>query len=121
MRWLVTSIAVATAVLIMPGIEVSGENAALAIIVGAGLLGLLNATLGAALKIGAIGCIIMTFGLFSVVINAGMLMLASWVSQNWFDLGFFVDGFWSAFFGAIVISIVSGLLNWFVPGKDDRN
>ena len=119
MRWLVTSIAVAAAVLLIPGIEVTGENTAIAIIVGAGLLGLLNATLGIVLKIGALGCILMTFGLFSLVINAGMLMLASWVSQNWFDLGFHVDGFWAAFWGALVISIVSGVLNAFV-GSDDE-
>lgn len=119
MRWLVTSIAVAAAVLVIPGIEVTGENAVIAIIVGAGLLGLLNATLGFVLKVGAFGCILMTFGLFSVVINAGMLMLASWVSQNWFDLGFRVDGFWAAFWGSLVISIVSGVLNAFVPRDED--
>lgn len=115
-RWLVTSIAVAAAILLVPGIDVSGPNAWLAIVIGALLLGLLNATLGLALRIGAIGCIVMTLGLFNLVINAGMLMAASWISQNWFNLGFHVDGFWPAFFGAIVISIVSGMLNWFLPG-----
>lgn len=118
-RWLVTSIAVAAAVLVVPGIEVSGPNAWLAILVGALVLGLLNATLGLILKIGAIGCIVMTLGLFNLVINAGMLMLASSVSQNWFDLGFHVDGFWPAFWGGIVISVVSGMLNWFVPNDSE--
>lgn len=118
-RWIVVSIAVAAAVLLVPGIEVSGPNAWLAIVVGAAILGLLNATLGVVLKIGAIGCVVMTLGLFNLVINAGMLMLASWVSQNWFDLGFHVDGFWPAFWGGIVISIVSGVLNWFVPSDDE--
>lgn len=115
-RWLVTSIAVAAAILLVPGIDVSGPNAWLAIVIGALLLGLLNATLGLALRIGAIGCIVMTLGLFNLVINAGMLMAASWISQNWFNLGFHVDGFWPAFFGAIVISVVSAMLNWFLPG-----
>lgn len=118
-RWLVTSIAVAAAVLIIPGIEVSGPNAVLSVIVTAALLGLLNATLGLILKIGTIGCIVMTLGIFTLFINAGMLMLASSLSRSWFDLGFYVDGFWPAFWGAIVISIVSGLLNMFVRDDED--
>ena len=117
-RWLVTSIAVAAAVLVIPGIEVSGPNAVLSVIMTAALLGLLNATLGLVLKIGTIGCIVMTLGLFTLVINAGMLMLASSISQSWFDLGFYVDGFWPAFWGSIVISIVSGLLNAFVRNDE---
>ncbi len=120
MRWLVTSIAVAVAVLVIPGISVSGPNSWLAIAVGALVLGLLNATLGFVLRIGTIGCIIMTLGVFNLVINAGMLMLASEVSQNWFDLGFHVEGFWPAFWGGIVISIVSGMLNWFAGSDDDK-
>ena len=118
-RWLVTSIAVAVAVLVIPGISVSGPNSWLAIAVGALVLGLLNATLGFVLRIGTIGCIIMTLGVFNLVINAGMLLLASEVSQNWFELGFHVEGFWPAFWGGIVISIVSGMLNWFAGSDDD--
>lgn len=118
MRWLVTSIAVAAAILVVPGIEVSGPNAWLAIVVGALVLGLLNATVGMIVRIGAIGCIIMTLGLFNLVINAGMLLLASKVSESWFNLGFHVNGFWPALFGGIVISIVSGLLSWFLPNGD---
>lgn len=119
MRWLVTSIAVAAAILVVPGIEVSGPNAWLAIIVGALVLGLLNATVGAVVRVGAIGCIVLTLGLFNLVINAAMLMLASYVSENWFNLGFHVNGFWPAFFGGIVISIVSALLQWLVPSNTD--
>lgn len=118
MRWLVTSIAVAVAVLLIPGISVYGPNAALSIVVVALVLGLLNATLGTLLKIGAFGCILLTFGLFNLVINAVVLWLASLIMQDWFHLGFAVDGFWPAFWGGIVIAIVSGLLNWLVPRED---
>lgn len=118
LRWLVTSIAVAAAILIVPGIEVEG-NAWLAVLVSALILGLVNATLGLILKIGAIGCIIMTLGLFNLVINAVLLWLSSWIAQNWFGIGFIVDGFWPAFWGGIVIGIVSGVLNWFVRGDDE--
>lgn len=116
-RWLVSSIAVAAAALIVPGIEVSG-NAWLAVLGGALIVGLVNATIGVLVKIGAIGCIVMTLGLFNLVINAWMLWAASWIAENWFDVGFHVRGFWPAFWGGIVISIVSGLLNWFLKGDD---
>lgn len=120
LRWLVMSIAVAAAVLLVPGIRVSGPNVWLSIVMGALILGLLNATLGIVLRVGTIGCIVMTLGLFNLVINAGILMAASWVSENWFSLGFHVTGFWPALFGGIVISIVSGVLNWFVPSESNR-
>jgi putative membrane protein len=116
-RWLISSIAVAVAALIVPGIEVSG-NAWLAVLGGALIVGLVNATIGVVVKIGAIGCIVMTLGLFNLVINAWMLWTASWIAENWFSVGFHVNGFWPAFWGGIVVSIVSGLLNWFLKGDD---
>jgi len=111
-RWLITSISVAAAVLLVPGIEVSG-NGLIAVIVTSLLLGVLNATLGLILRIGTIGCIVMSLGLFNLVINAGLLWLASWIAVNWFRIDFVVDGFWPALWGGVVISIVSGVLNWF--------
>lgn len=117
-RWLVTSVAVAIAAAIVPGIEVTG-NAWAAVLVTALILGLLNATLGLVLKIGTIGCIVMSLGLFTLVINAGMLWLAGWVSGELLNLGFTVDGFWPAFWGGIIVSIVSGIANWFAPRRDE--
>lgn len=118
LRWLITSIAVAAAVVLVPGIDVSG-NAWLAVILSALIIGVINATLGLIVKIGAIGCIVMTLGLFNLIINAALLWLSSWIAQNWFNIGFSVDGFWPAFWGGIVISVVSGLLGWFVQDTDD--
>jgi putative membrane protein len=118
LRWLVTAIAVAAAVLVVPGIEVAG-NAWAAVIFAALILGLVNATLGFIFKIGALGCIIMTLGLFNLVINALMLWLSSSIAQNWFGLGFVVEGFWPAFWGGIIISLVSGLLSWFIRAEED--
>jgi len=55
---------------------------------------------------------ILTLGLFTLVINAGMLLLVSWLIPQ-----FHVEGFWTAVGGALVISLVSVLLNWFLrPG-----
>ncbi len=123
LRWLVSSIAVAVAVLLVPGFRVDG-NALAAILATAVVIGLVNATLGFVFKLGAIGCIIMTLGLFNLVINAGLLWIAVWIVNNWLAwLGgtLVVDGFWPYFWAAIVISIVSGLLNWFVRTDEDQD
>lgn len=112
-RWLITSIAVAAAIAVVPGIDVSG-TAWVAVVASALVVGLVNATIGLVFKIGAIGCIVMTMGLFGLVINALMLWLSSYIAEEWLGIGFHVEGFWPAFWGAIVISIVSAVLTWFV-------
>ena len=118
MTWLITAIAVAAAIVLLPGFSVEG-NPGVAIAIAALVVGFINATLGLILKIGMIGCILMTFGLFTLVINAGLLWLSIWIVDNWLAwLGGTVTvegGFWSYFWGALVISVVSGVLNWFIP------
>ena len=57
------------------------------------------------------GLVIVTLGLFVLVINALTLWLASYLAVNWFHLGFRVDGLWAAFLGALVVSIVTLILN----------
>jgi putative membrane protein len=114
LRWLITAIAVAAAIVLVPGITVEG-NAWVAVIFASLIVGLVNATLGLIFKLGMIGCIVMTLGLFTLLINALMLWLSSWMAQNWFNIAFIVDGFWPAFWGGIVISVVSGVLSWFLP------
>lgn len=121
-RWLVTAIAVAAAILMVPGFTVKG-NVLAAVLVTAVVIGFVNATLGLAFKLGALGCIIMTLGLFNLVINAGLLWISTWVVDNWFGwLGGTITasgGFWTYFWGAIVISVVSGILTWFVRADED--
>lgn len=118
LRWLITAISVAAATAAVPGIRVEG-TAWVAVAVAALVVGLVNATLGLVFKIGAIGCIIMTLGVFNLVINALLLWTSSWIAQNWLGVRFIVEGFWPAFWGAIVISIVSGLLNWFARERKE--
>lgn len=118
-RWIVTAIAVAASVALVPGIEVSGTNAWVAVIVMAAILGLVNAFLRPILKFLSCGLIVATLGLFTLVINAGTLYLSSWIAQNWFSIGFVVNGFWAAFWGALVISVVSFVLSVFLPDRDD--
>lgn len=80
------------------------------LLLGAGLLGLLNATLGPLLKLFTLPLNCLTFGLFSLVINGLMLMIASQAK-----LGFYARGFWPAVVAAILIAIVAGILNVFLP------
>ena len=119
-RWLITSIAVACAVLLVPGITtIPGSSPWFAIILTAAILGFINAIIRPILTFLSCGCIIATLGLFILVINAATLWMAGWVSTNWFHTGFTIDGFWPAFWGAIVISVVSFLLSIFLPDVQD--
>ena len=119
-RWLITSIAVGIAMLVVPGIDHSGNSALGAIVVTAAVLGLANAVVRPVLKFLSCGCIIATLGLFVLVINAVVLLLAGWVSDTVFNTGFRVNGFWPALWGSIVISAVSFLLSVFVSGPDEQ-
>jgi putative membrane protein len=116
-RWLITSIAVAAAVILVPGIGHSGSSALVAIVVTAAVLGFVNAIIRPILSFLSCGCIVATLGLFVLVINAVTLWMAAWVSSNWFHTGFYITGFWPAFWGAIVVSVVSFLLSVFLPDE----
>jgi len=119
-RWLVTALAVAAAVTLVPGIHVSGSSAVVTVIIVAAVLGFVNAIIRPVLKFLACGLIIATLGLFTLVINAGTLMIAGSWSNSLFHTGFTIDGFWPAFWGGIVISIVSFLLSVFVPDPEEN-
>lgn len=110
LRWLIIAISLYVAVLIVPGIEVAG-NAWVAFSVMAIVLSLVNAIIRPILKFLSCGFIILTLGLFSLVINAVTFWFASQISQNWFDVGFHVDNFWSALLGSLIVSVVSVVLS----------
>ena len=99
LHWLISALSLLIAAYLLPGIEVAGLGPAL---VAPVVIGLVNATLGFILKVLTLPLTLLTFGLFLLVINALMLQLASFLVP-----GFYVAGFWSAFFGAIVLSLVS--------------
>lgn len=113
LNWVLSALAVWVVAQIVPGIHVNGAAAAL---IAALVIGLINATLGFILKILTFPLTLLTLGLFWFVINALMLELASW-----FVPGFQVRGFFAAFIGAIVLSLVNLVLKALVmPSKDDR-
>ena len=76
------------------------------------VFGVLNASVRPLLKLLSLPILILTLGLFIFVINALMLLLTGWVS-GLLDLGFYVEGFWAAFVGGLIVSIVSLLLSIF--------
>ena len=111
-RWAFTTIAVMVASSIIHGIRYDS----VASLIGAALLlGILNAFLRPILLILSAPLILLTLGLFILVVNGLMLFVVPGIV-----IGFHVDGFWSAFWGAIVISIVSWMLSAFFRGSDGR-
>ena len=107
LHWLISAVSLLIVAYIISGIEVRGFGTAL---IAALVIGLINATLGFILKILTLPLTLLTFGLFLLVINALMLQLASHLVP-----GFVVSGFWAAFFGAIVLSLVSMVLRSLIP------
>ena len=91
----------------------------LTLLIVALIFGVLNAIIKPIFALVTIPLLLLTLGLFLIVINACMLLLTSWLA-GLFDLGWHVDGFWTALLGAIIISIVSFVLNVFLPDPDDK-
>jgi putative membrane protein len=116
-RWVIASLSLLVAAWLVPGIHVAG-NAWTVYAVMAVILGLINAVIRPILKLLSIPLIILTLGLFLLVINGITLWLASKIAANWFHVGFYVDSFWSAFLGALIVSIVSIILSALFKRED---
>ena len=114
-RLLINAAALWTATQIVPGVTHTGPWTSLLLV--ALLFGVLNAVVRPILKLLTCPLIVLTLGLFTFVINALMLWLTSAVSES-LGLGFHVDGFGSAFLGALVVTVVSVLLSVFVSDKE---
>ena len=117
-RLLVNAVALWVATQLVPG--VTYEGGALPLLGVALLFGVVNAFIRPAAKILTFPLIILTLGIFALVINGLMLWLTSSLSSS-LGLGFHVSGFWAAFWGALVVSIVSTVLNLLFRERDDRN
>jgi len=111
-RLLVTAAAVFLAANLVPGIAISGFGAAL---LAGLLLGFVNAIIRPLLIVLTLPFTIVTLGLFIFVVNAICLALVAWLVP-----GFTISGFWAALFGAIVISLISWLLNAIVTDDGRR-
>jgi len=117
LRWLMTAIALYAAVRLVPGITYDGDWTTLA---GMALVfGLVNALVRPLLTLLSCPLILLTLGLFTLVINGAMLLLAARLAEL-FDVSFYVRGFWPAFWGALVISVVSFFMNLFIREEHER-
>lgn len=108
-RWLILTIAIIAASYLLEGIHISGFFSAF---FAAAALGILNALFRPILILLTLPINILTLGLFTFIINALMLKMASGVIP-----GFEVHGFWTAVFGSLIISVVSSLLNSFISDR----
>jgi putative membrane protein len=110
--WFFSAIALLIVTYVVPGFQLSGFGAAL---IAAIAVGLVNATIGIVLKVLTFPLTILTLGIFWLIINALMLRLAAA-----FVPGFSITGFWPAFFGAIVLSVVNVLLGMIKRGLQEE-
>jgi putative membrane protein len=108
-RWLVLTIAVWVAANVVPGIAYDNWKT---LLIAALILGILNSSVKPILRLVSLPFIIVSFGLFLLVINALLLLLTAWLTP-----GFQVSGFWSATGGSLVISIVSMFLGYSRPHR----
>ena len=109
--WIINAIALWLAATIVSGIDLTGDI--LSILLVAAVFGIINTILKPIVKLFSIPFIILTLGLFSLIINAAMLGLTAYLTD-----ALSVSGFWAAVFGSIIISIVSTILN--IAFKDEK-
>jgi putative membrane protein len=123
LRLLANAGALAVATFLLSGITLTAPTTGrkvLALLVVALIFGIVNAVVKPIFALVTAPLLLLTLGLFLLVINACMLLLTSWLSGK-IGLGWHVSGFWVAVFGAIIVSIVSFVLNAFVPGKRNND
>jgi putative membrane protein len=118
-RLLLTAVALWLATALVPGISLFGDSTGgkiLSLLVAAVVFTVVNTFVKPIVM--AIGCAlyVLTLGLFGLVVNALMFWLTGWVSEQ-FDLGLSVDGFWAAFWGAILVWVAMWVMDLLLPGK----
>jgi len=122
LRLLASAVALAVAAGLVDGISVgpgTDTERALTLLGVAIIFGLVNAIVRPILRLLTLPLVVLTLGLFLLVLNALMLLLTEWIAKQ-FDLAFQVDGFWSAVLGALIVTIVSFLINIVLPDKYER-
>ncbi|MBA3345644.1 MAG: phage holin family protein [Gemmatimonadales bacterium] len=116
LHWLVNAAALWVATRLIPGLSFDGGLVQLLLV--AAVFGIVNSLLRPILTVLTCPLIVITLGLFTLVINAVMLMLTGWLSVRW-NLGFAVSGFWPAFWGGLVVGLVSLVLSM-VGGRGEK-
>ncbi|MBV7698816.1 phage holin family protein [Streptomyces sp. TRM70350] len=112
--------ALAVAVWLLDKITLTGDSTGKKVgtlLVVALIFGLVNFLVKPIVQLLSLPLLILTLGLFTLVVNALMLLLTSWLADQ-LDLSFHVEGFWTAVLGGLIISIVSWALNVVLPDRD---
>jgi putative membrane protein len=117
LHWVLNAAALWAAAAIVPGLEFNGGAGRLLLV--AAVFGIVNSVLRPLLTVLTCPLIVITLGLFTLVINALMLLVTGWLSESW-NLGFTVMGFWAAFWGGLVVGLVSMVLSLLLPEKAVR-
>lgn len=119
-RWFVFAGAIGAVAWLLPGIHVGGGPSGVwTALVAAAALGLVNVFVKPVLMLLSCPLILVTFGLYLFVINAAMLLLASALSQ-WLGFPFYVDGWGSAIWGSILITILNWVFSSFVRDEPEE-
>lgn len=120
-RWLLSSAAIAIVAWLLPGIRAGGGlSGVLTVLVTAAFLGLANAVVKPVLTLLSCPLILLSLGLFLLVINTAMLQLAAWATRA-AGYPLQVDGWGAAFVGSLLITVVTWVLSLFVrEGKPRR-
>jgi putative membrane protein len=119
-RLVITAVSLWIATLVIDGIELTADstaNKAGTLLAVAVIFGLVNAVLRPIIKTIGCGLYVLTLGLVAVLVNGLLLLLTSWIADK-LDLAFHVDGVVPAILGALLVGIVSWLLNMLVPDGD---
>ena len=122
-RLAITAVSLWLATWLFDGISVDTDSvpgAVGTVVAVAVIFGVVNAILRPLIK--TVGCAfyLLTLGLVAVIVNGLLFLLTGWIADK-LDLPFTVDGFWTAVWGALLVSIVSWLLNLLVPDGNDRD
>ena len=121
-RLVISAVALWITSLVVPGIELTGRSAlddALTVLVVAFIFGVVNAVLKPIVHVVGCAFYVLTLGLFALVVNALLFLLTDWIA-GLVGLPFQIDGFWPAFWGAIVMAVVSWVIGVVVPDRSDR-
>ena len=120
-RLVITAVSLWIATLLISGIELTTESVPGRIgtlLTVAVIFGVVNAVLRPAIKMVGCGLYVLTLGLIAIVVNGLLFLLTSWIAEQ-LDLPYAVDDFWpSAVLGALLVGVVSWVLNMVVPDGD---
>ena len=112
LRWLIITVSLYFAVWWVPGLHFAGPGWGMLIV--ALIFGLVNALVRPILRLLTCPLIILTLGMFLLVINAAMLGLTAWIAGPWLE----IEGFGAALWGGLIVSIVSFVLNVLTKGPE---